>query len=71
MSDESRRDFLINYIVDKLTAFLIEDSGLPIEQALDVVYSSNLYELLCDKTADLTSESPSHLYELLKSQLIA
>ncbi len=38
MSDESRRDFLINYIVDKLTAFLIEDRGLPIEQALDVVF---------------------------------
>lgn len=71
MSDENRRSFLVNYIVDKLTAFLVEDRGLSLEHALDIIYSSKTYELLQDEKADLTTDSPSYVYELLKAEIKA
>ena len=71
MSDESRRSFLINYAVDQLTAFLMEDREVSLEQALDIIYSSKTYDLLLDDSTGLTSESPSYLYELLKVELAA
>lgn len=70
MSDETRRQFLIDYAIDQMTAFLIEDRHISLEEALNIVYSSRVYDLLQDETADLTSNSPAYIYELLKQELI-
>lgn len=69
MNKESQRQFLINYAVDQMTAFLIEDRNISLEQALSTIYSSRVYDLLQDTTIDLVADSPSYLYELLKSEL--
>lgn len=69
MSEEARRQFLVNYAVDQMTAFLVEDRHISLEQALDLVYSSRVYDLLQDETADLTSSSPAYIYELFKCEL--
>lgn len=69
MSEETQRQFLIDYAIDQMTAFLIEDRKIPLGQALDIVYSSRLYDLLQDETAGLTSNSPAYIYELLKQEL--
>lgn len=69
MSEEARRQFLVNYAVDQMTAFLIEDRHISLEQALDLVYSSRVYDLLQDEAADLTSSSPAYIYELFKREL--
>lgn len=69
MSEETQREFLVNYAIDKLTAFLMEDNHIPLEQALDTIYSSRIYDLLQDKAADLTADSPAYLYELLKDEI--
>ena len=70
MSEARRRDFLVNYIVDQLTAFLMEDKHLSLDGALQLVYTSRLYSLLLDEQVDLTSESPSYLYEILKQETL-
>ena len=46
MSNESRREFLVNYIVDQLVKYLIEDNEMPIEQALNLVYTSRTFTVL-------------------------
>lgn len=68
MNKESQRQFLINYIVDQLTIFLMDDRNISLEQALSTVYSSRIYDLLQDTTIDLVADSPSYIYELLKDE---
>lgn len=69
MSDENRRNFLVNYAVDQLTAFLMEDLQIKLGNALEIIYSSRIYDLLQDRSAGLTTESPSYIYELLKKEI--
>ncbi|MBR3303454.1 MAG: hypothetical protein IKI67_04640 [Bacteroidales bacterium] len=69
MSTEERRQFLINYAIDKIIAYLIEERGISLEEALDVVYSSEAIEILQDETIALTSYSPSYIYELFTRSL--
>ena len=69
MREEIRTQFLVNYAIDKLTAFLMEDRNISLEQALDIIYTSRVYELLQNKAADLTADSPAYIYELLKDEL--
>ena len=69
MSEGAQRQFLIDYAIGQMTSFLIEDRKIPLEQALDIVYSSRIYDLLQDETAGLTSNSPANIYELLKQEL--
>lgn len=65
---------LINYlteaIVDKMTRFLIEDFQLDIPQAMDVIYTSKVYELLSDSSNDLYVHSAAYVYELLKREYL-
>lgn len=69
MSEETRTQFLVNYAIDKLTAFLMEDRDISLEQALDIIYTSRVFELLQDRAADLTADSPAYIYELLKDEI--
>ena len=68
MSQDKQRQFLVNYAVDQMTAFLIEDRHISLGQALDIIYNSRVYDLLLDESTDLTSDSPSYIYELLKQE---
>jgi hypothetical protein len=69
MSEDTLKQFLVSYIVDKLTGYLMEDRHVTLEQALDLIYSSRIYDLLQDKEADLTADSPSYIYGLLTVEL--
>lgn len=69
MSEETQRQFLINYAIDQMTAFLIEDLHISLGQALDLIYSSRIYDLLQDEDAGLTEKSSAYIYELLKQEL--
>ena len=69
MSEETQRQFLVNYAIDQITAFLMEDCHITLGQALDIIYSSRVYDLLQDDTVDLASNSPAYIYELLKQEI--
>lgn len=68
MSEQQKREYLINRIVDKLTEFYLADYGVSLSEALDKVYSSKTYDLLLKPDSFLTSQSPEYVYELLKSE---
>lgn len=69
MMAQNQKEFLINRIVDKLTEFLVVDSAIALTDALKVVYSSKIYQLLQDTDGDLYAQSPSYIYELLKQEM--
>ena len=66
MTAQVKRDFLIAYIVDRLTEYLIEDTNIGLDDALKLIYRSNVYQQLLDVEGELYIQSPSYVYELLK-----
>lgn len=70
MTKEQQADFLIAHIVDEMTKYLIEDFKLNIASALDIIYSSKVYELIQDKENELYIQSAAYIYELLKKEYL-
>lgn len=70
MSEEIKRNFLKNRIVDQMTSFLIRDYSLMLPAALDFVYNSSVYSHLQDDETGLYLESPSYVYEYLKKEFL-
>ena len=66
MTAQVKREFLIAYIVDRLTEYLIEDNKMDLDEALKLVYRSNVYQQLQNIDGELYIQSPSYVYELLK-----
>ena len=66
MTAQVKREFLIAYIVDRLTEYLIEDNNMGLDDALKFVYRSNVYQQLLNIEGELYIQSPSYVYELLK-----
>ena len=60
---------LTELMVDDLARYLIEDQGLTVLEALDIVYNSQLYEKLMDFETGLYYQSPAYCYEYLKHEL--
>jgi len=68
MSEKQIQEFLVNRIVDQLVTFLVVEEDMKIDEALEKVYSSHVYDLLQIKEGDLYSQSLSYVYELLKKE---
>jgi len=68
MNNTQIREYLLNRIVDNLTEFYIADTGKTIEDALNKVYCSMIYEALIQPDSYLISESPSYLYYIMMSE---
>lgn len=69
MIPQNQRDYLINRIVDKLTEFIFLDYDVKLPLALNMVYQSNVYQLLIKDDGYLYTQSPSYIYELLKPEI--
>ena len=70
MTAQVKREFLIAYIVDRLTEYLIEDNNIDLDDALKLVYRSNVYQQLLNIDGELYIQSPSYVYELLKKDYV-
>ena len=70
MTAQVKREFLIAYIVDRLTEYLIEDNKMDLDEALKFVYRSNVYQQLQNVDGELYIQSPSYVYELLKKDYL-
>lgn len=66
MSEKERIiKFLIDYNVDQMTQFLVEDFDLDIASALDIIYDSDLYAKLENANTELYIQSAGYLYDIL------
>ena len=63
----------LNYLVTRTTQELVkivsEENNIPVEEAMDIVYNSQTFGLLCDLETHLYYESPAYVYEILKEEL--
>ena len=69
MTTQAQKDFLINSIIDQMTAFLMEDYHLELPVALELIYNSQLYEKVIDLETGLYYQSPAYNYGLLKHEI--
>ena len=67
MTNEQK--FLIDCITDDVTRYIMEDHGLSVTEALDIVYTSQYYDKLTDLGTGLYYQSSSYNYEYLKREL--
>lgn len=59
------KEGLIADLVDRVMA----DYNLDMEQAIDVVYSSDTFQKLSDPTTALYKEGPAYVYSFLNDEL--
>ncbi len=67
MTDETR--FLIDSLVEQLTLMAVEEYGLSVPQALELVYNSQLYEKIMDLDSGLYYQSAKYNYEMLRHEM--
>jgi len=68
-SHHQTAELLIDDIISEMTAFLIEDYGFSLEKALEVVYHSNIVNLLQNEEAELYIQSPAYIYDMLIKEI--
>ena len=62
-------DIMINARIKDMATWLMEDFGYSLEDALDCVYNSELFESLQDLDTGLYYQSSAYNYELLKDEM--
>jgi len=60
---------LIEGVTQDMIAYLVEDRNVSIEQAMDTVYNSTLFDRLSDPETSLYRESSAYVYSLLQDEL--
>ncbi|GHS94044.1 hypothetical protein AGMMS50276_05840 [Synergistales bacterium] len=65
----SKQAQLIEYIIQDIIAFLIEEKGLTIPVAISYFYNSTVFEKLQDIETGLYLCSSSYVYEMFQSEL--
>ena len=68
MTKQDKKNFLINFTVDRLTEYLMTDYQLDMPEALNVIYNSQTLKLLQDVQTGLYEQSPGYVYFLLKRE---
>lgn len=58
--------YLTDYAISELVGYVMEDTGCPLQQAMDTVYNSELMKQLENEETELYVQSPAYLYELMK-----
>lgn len=61
--------FLKEGLIADLVDRVMSDYHLDIEQAIDVVYSSDTFQKLSDPTTALYKEGPAYVYSFLNDEL--
>ena len=60
---------MIEYMVQDLVEMLTESRGIEYDDAMRIVYASDVYEKLTDTETGLYRESPGYVYGLLQDEL--
>ena len=68
MSNETK--FLLDTLTKNLVLKVIEEFGYNIQEAMSVVYNSQLYEKVLDLETGLYYQSAEYNYELLHNELL-
>ena len=64
-----KREQLIEYIIQDIILFLVEDEGIEYEEAMREFYASETYMKLVDKETGLYYESAAYVYDIYKDEM--
>jgi len=67
MADEKIR-FMKDFVTSDVILSIIEDTGLPVEEAMKSFYNSEIFDRLCDTETGLYRESGGYVYALYKTE---
>jgi hypothetical protein len=65
----SNVEVLTEAITQEIVGFLMTDNDLELDEAMNLLYSSNLFDKLQDTETGLYLEGSAYVYELLKDEL--
>lgn len=60
---------LMEYATQDLVAMLVEREGLPVQDAMSVVYHSDLHKKLLDVETGYYLEGSEYLYSILREEM--
>ncbi len=69
MSDVQKRELLIEFIMQDVVAYILEDKKTDIEEAMYIFYNSSIFRKLHDIETGLYLESSAYIYEILKDEI--
>lgn len=64
-----RMQYLVEGITKDVIAYLMEDEGYTLQQALNVFHNSETFVKLSNEESGLYIESSAYVYEILKAEL--
>ena len=59
---------MIEYTIQEVVRYLMEDEGVSMEQAMEQFYMSGVFEKLNDIETGLYLEGSAYIYEMLKRE---
>ena len=62
--------FLIESLTTELIALVMEETGVDLQTAMDIVYRSDTYKKLLDIKTGLYFQSPRYVFDFLNSEII-
>jgi len=65
----SKEVFMIEELVKELAIRLIDEQGLSMKEALDMVYNSETYSKILDLRTGLFSQSTTYVYGILENEI--
>ena len=65
----SRIEVLTEAITQEIVGFIMTDNNLELDEAMNLLYSSDLFDKLQDTETGLYLEGSAYVYELLKDEL--
>lgn len=65
----SKIESIIEYITQEIVILLVKEKKIEYDQAMNLFYSSKIYEKLIDSETGLYLESTPYIYDLFKEEL--
>jgi hypothetical protein len=66
--DKDTIDLLKEFLVTDIVSYIMEDAGIPADEAMNQFYNSQVFERLEDTGTGLYRESSGYVYELYKDE---
>jgi len=65
---DSKVKFMMNYVITEVITYIMEDTALSVQEAMNTFYNSEVFDRLCDCETGLYRESGGYVYELYKDE---
>lgn len=66
----TKETFMIEEITKEMILLLMEERGIAMEEAVNLVYTSETFSKLCDLSTGLYYQSTPYVYQYLEKELI-